>query len=77
MKLYFYIIKTKKLKQLEWNEYKILNYMLNNKIRIPKLTDNQFLSYNIINKIKNKVSSLTTYFPLYNIKIRNIFPINP
>ena len=72
MKLYFYIIKTKKLKQLEWNEYQILNEMLDNKIRIPKLSDNQFLSYNIINKIKNKVSSLTTYFPLYNIKIRNI-----
>tara|TARA_Y100000768_G_C23986947_1_gene689512 strand:+ start:1640 stop:3781 length:2142 start_codon:yes stop_codon:yes gene_type:complete len=72
MKLYFYIIKSKKLTKLEWNEYTILNNMLDNKIRIPKLTDNHILSRKIIDKIKNKVSSLVDYFPLYNIKIRNI-----
>ena len=72
MKLYFYIIKQKKIKSIKWNEYNILNDMLNYKIRIPNINDNNSISVNIINKIKSNISQLNTYFPLYNIKIRNI-----
>lgn len=72
MKLLFYSIKQKKLIKYKWNELEILENLLNNKIRLPKIIDNKIITEDYINNLKIKISKLENYIPLYNINIRNI-----
>lgn len=76
MKLLFYSFKVKKIIELKWNEYNILNNLLNNTIRLPKLNETNLITNEYINLLKKKISTLDKYIPLYNIKIRYILVVN-
>ena len=72
MKLLFYSIKDKKIKEYKWNEVYILNNLLEGQIRIPRINENKYITKEYLILLKNKISELEDYIPLYNINIRDI-----
>jgi len=76
MKLLFYSIKDKKIKEYKWNEVYILNNLLEGQIRIPRINENKYITKEYLILLKNKISELEDYIPLYNINIRDIQIIN-
>jgi len=72
MKLLFYSIKDKDIKEYKWNELNILNDLLEGQIRFPKINENRNITKEYLLLLKNKLSQLEEYIPLYNINIRDI-----
>ena len=72
MKLFFYSIKNKKIKEYKWDELYILTMLLEGEIRIPKINENDNITTDYLILLKNKISTLENYIPLYNINIRDI-----